>query len=305
MISVARKKAAAKNSSAMRMENVPLENLFDHPDNDYPVDERELADLVDSIRREGLAQLPLVRETADGYQIIAGHRRVESYRRLAEEDPARYNTMPVNVLADCNDERALVLLEVTNLMMRQLTQAERAKRFERLWDIVPSLREKEPELRGVRTSQVIADIVSRETGQPISRASVDRVLSAGRRAQEVSALVDDYSDALIEPWHDELLSKEGFSPAVVKEIASREGSVQKQMWADYQRDEMTPKQFEKSLERVAPKGEVDIEHALDSVIRTLRNVSAWHTKYGAPVDMYRVDYIRGQLDKLAGSGGEA
>ncbi|MBQ9042804.1 MAG: ParB-like nuclease domain-containing protein [Eggerthellaceae bacterium] len=289
-------KQVAKQA-AMRMENVPLDQLFDHPANDYPTNEHELADLIDSIRRDGLAQLPLVREVDGGYQIIAGHRRVESYRRLAAED-ASYAVMPVNVLPDCDDERALVLLEVTNLMMRQLSTVERARRFERLWDIVPSLREKSPDLKGVRTSQVIADIVTRETGNPISRASVDRVLAAGRRAQEVNELVDAYSDSLIAPWRGELLEREGFSTAVVKAIATRDGSVQEAMWADYQRDGMTPKQFEKSLEREATKSDVDVEHALDSVIRTLRDVSAWHKKYGAAVDMYRVDYIRGQLDKL-------
>lgn len=292
------KSRKTNQQAVMRMEQVPLDQLFEHPANDYPVNERELDDLADSIRRDGLAQLPLVREVEGGYQIIAGHRRVESYRRLAVEDANTYGTMPVNVLSDCDDERALVLLEVTNLMMRQLSTAERARRFERLWDIVPSLREKSPELRGVRTSQVIADIVTRETGSPISRASVDRVLAAGRRAQEVNELVDAYGDSLIAPWRSELLEREGFSPAAVKAIATRDGSVQEALWADYQRDNMTPKQFEKSLERESPKGDVDVEHALDSVIRTLRDVSAWHKKYGAAVDMYRVDYIRGQLDKL-------
>ena len=42
-----------------------------------------------------------------------------------------------------------------------------------------------------------------------------------------------------------------------------------------------------------------MEHVLDAVIRTLRDASAWHKKYGATIDLYRVDYIRGQLDKLS------
>jgi len=125
----------------------------------------------------------------------------------------------VNVLLDCDDDRALVLLEVTNLMMRQLSPVERARRFERLWDIVPGLREKSPELRGVRTSQVIADIVTRETGNPISRASVDRVLAAGRRAQEVSELVDAYSDSLIDPWRGEVeVVRGGDCPDVIRPV---------------------------------------------------------------------------------------
>ena len=285
-------------STSMHMETIPLGALVAHPDNDYPVDGATLQDLIDSIRREGLAQLPLVRPHDGKYQIISGHRRVESYRRLAEEDPETYSNIPVNVIENCDDERALVLLEVTNLMTRQLSPLERAKHFERLWNTVPELRRKSPDLKGVRTSQVIADIVTRETGQSISRASVDRALAAGRRAQEVNELVESYKDSLIGQWQTEFKSREGFSPSIVKDIASREGSVQEQIWADYQREEMTPKQLEKSLERVSPKTDADVERALDSVIRTLRDVSAWHKMHGAAIDLYRIDYIRGQLDKL-------
>lgn len=286
--------AAAK----MHMETVELGRLHPHPDNDYSVDAAELADLTESIRHDGMAQLPLVRPHGDGYQIIAGHRRVESYRTLAEEDPLGFGAIPVNVLDDCDDERALVLLDATNLMTRQLTPLERAKRFERLWKVVPSLRRKSPELKGVRTSQVIADIVTRETGQSISRASIDRALAAGRKAKEVDALVDGYGDALIKEWAAEFRNKDGFTPDVVKQIAAREGSVQKALWADYQRDGMTPKQLAKSMERKARKTDADVEHALDQVIQILRDVSAWNKTDGALIDSYRVNYIRNQLDKL-------
>jgi len=284
--------------NAMRLETVALDQLRDHPDNDYSMDAPALDELMDSIKREGLAQPPLVREMGDGYQIISGHRRVECFRRLSHDDSS-YATIPVNVLEDCDDERALVLLDVTNLMVRQLSVTERAKRYERLWNTVPALREKHPELRGVRTSQVISDIISRETGQSVSRASIDRALAAGKKAQEVSDLTDAYSDALIDAWVQEFKTKEGFSPAIVKEIASRDESVQKQLLADYQRDGMTPKQLEKQLTYISPKSEADIERALDQIIGTLRDVSAWHKKYGAAIDMYRVDYIKGQLEKIS------
>lgn len=292
--------AAAK--MPMHMETVDLSDLTDHPDNDYPVREQEMADLVDSIRRDGLAQLPLVRRVIgdDGepfLQILSGHRRVECFRRLAAEDPA-YATMPVNVIDDCSDERALVLLDISNLMVRQLAPLERAKRFERLWNTVPELRKQAPELKGVRTSQIIAEIITRETGQAISRASVDRALAAGRRAQEVSNLVDECEDSLVKGWKNEFRIHEGFTPETVKEIASRDESVQKQLLADYQRENMTPKQLDKQLKRIAAKSEADVENALDGIISTLRTISAWKAEYGVRIDTYRVDHIRTQLDKL-------
>ena len=277
---------------------MPLAKLHDHPDNDYSMERGALDDLRESIERDGLAQPPLVREHEGGYQIVSGHRRVACCRELAKQNPELFSTIPVNVLEDCDDERALILLDVTNLMVRQLTVKERAKRYERLWNTVPALRKKHPELRGVRTSQVISDIIARETGQSISRATIDRALAAGKKAHEVEELVIQYSDVLIKPWIDVITLTDGFSPKLVKELAARDESVQRRLLADYQRDELTPKQLEKTLDYVSPKTEIDIERALDQVISTLHDVAAWHKKYGAAVDMYRVEHIRAQLGKL-------
>lgn len=289
----------AQNNARLHMETIPLDKLHDHPDNDYPSSEKELVDLLESIRSDGLAQLPLVRPYEDGYQIVAGHRRVECYRRLAAEDPETYGAIPANVADDCDDERALILLDATNLMTRQLTPVERAKRFERLWSAVPALRKKSPELKGVRTSQVISDIISRETGTPISRASVDRALAAGRRAKQVSEEADRRKDELSPEWHDEIKRREGFTPETVEAIASQSEAQQRTMWADYQRDNMTPRQVAKKFERTAPKGDRDVERALAQVIDLLRDVSSWNQKYGAAIDTYRLNYIRGQVDKLS------
>lgn len=287
------------SASGLNTQLVPLDQLYDHPDNDYPSNEGELRSLMESIRSDGMAQLPLVRRYGDGFQIIAGHRRVECYRRLAKEDPERWGMVPVSVMEECSDERAAILLDATNLMTRQLTPLERATRFERLWKAVPALRAKTPELKGVRTSQVISDIVTRETGQSISRASIDRALAAGRRAKQVSELVDQKADELNEEWQQEIRQREGFTPEVVDQIASRDEREQRTIWADYQREDMTPKQLARSLERKAPKTDVDVEHSLDQVIAILRDVQAWRKRYSVDIDMYRIEYIRGQLDRIA------
>ena len=293
--------SSGAGGESMRMEVVPVELLRDHPDNDYSMNREALDDLRESIRRDGLAQPPLVREFGDGYQIISGHRRVSCFRELAKESPELYSRIPVNVLSDCSDERALVLLDVSNLMVRHLTVKERAKRYERLWKAVPALRRQQPELKGVRTSQVIADIVTRETGQPVSRATIDRALAAGKRAQEVEALVDELSGSLIDAWVSEFTNREGFSATVIRDVAARDGSVQRELLAEYQRDALSPKQFEKRLNYKSPKTEEDIERALDQVIGILHDVSAWRKQYGAAVDTYRLAHIRKQLDKISSS----
>ncbi|MBQ9057835.1 MAG: ParB N-terminal domain-containing protein [Atopobiaceae bacterium] len=290
-------------TAPMHLETVPLDELLDHPDNDYPVREEELQDLLESIRRDGLAQLPLVRsiELEDGremLQILSGHRRVECFRRLGKEDPEHYSTIPVNVISDCSDEHALILLDISNLMVRQLSPTERAKRFERLWKTVPELRKKTPELKGVRSSQIIADTITRETGQSISRASVDRALAAGRRAQEVEQLVEDNSENLYKGWLNEFKIREGFLPETVTEISSMDESTQQLLYADYQRKEKSPQKMARHLKRQHEKTDIDVEHSLDGIIKTLDTISAWKKKYGVAVDTYRVKYIRNQLTKL-------
>lgn len=65
-----------------------------HPSSPSLTPGHKLAELTESIRSDGLAQPPLVRPHGRGYQVVAGHRRVEAYRRLAEEDPATYGVVP-------------------------------------------------------------------------------------------------------------------------------------------------------------------------------------------------------------------
>ena len=76
-------------SSPYQTLTLPVDSIQSHPENDFTMDESEMQELVASIRSEGLGQLPLVRKLPDGaYQMIAGHRRLEAYKRLAREDAA-------------------------------------------------------------------------------------------------------------------------------------------------------------------------------------------------------------------------
>ena len=102
---------------------LPVDSIQSHPENDFTMDESEMQELVASIRSEGLGQLPLVRKLPDGaYQMIAGHRRLEAYRRLAREDAA-FRTIPVTLVDNLDDARARVLINVTNLVTRRKSAA--------------------------------------------------------------------------------------------------------------------------------------------------------------------------------------
>ena len=166
---------------------LPVDSIQSHPENDFTMDESEMQELVASIRSEGLGQLPLVRKLPDGaYQMIAGHRRLEAYRRLAREDAA-FRTIPVTLVDDLDDARARVLLNVTNLVTRRLSQEERGARYAAIGREVPALREADPSLKGVRTNDIIARIVTEETGQSVSPATVKRAIAAEASARNARA----------------------------------------------------------------------------------------------------------------------
>ena len=97
-------------SSPYQTLTLPVDSIQSHPENDFTMDESEMQELVASIRSEGLGQLPLVRKLPDGaYQMIAGHRRLEAYKRLAREDAA-FRAIPVTLVDDLDDARAAGLL---------------------------------------------------------------------------------------------------------------------------------------------------------------------------------------------------
>ena len=169
---------------------IPLDRISEHPDNDYSMDEAGIAALASSIERDGLGQLPLVRELGDGWQMVAGHRRLAAYRLLRDRHPgAGWDEIPCLVARGMSDERASVLLQVTNLQTRELTREERAERILRLSAQVPSIRADRPEFRGMRTYEVTARLLAEAGVEGVTPGAVHRVLQnqSERRAAEREA----------------------------------------------------------------------------------------------------------------------
>lgn len=92
--------------------------------------EPELAELVDSIRENGLLQPLLVRpdpDRRDRYQLVAGERRFRSIQRLD------WTEVPV-VIREVSDEALLVLALVENIQREQLGPLEEAEGYRTLID---------------------------------------------------------------------------------------------------------------------------------------------------------------------------
>lgn len=93
-------------------------------------DEQELAALAQSIRENGLLQPVSVRRTPEGYQLVAGERRLRACKMAGmQQIPA--------ILWDCGEERtaALGLLEnIQRMDLNPFEQAQGLKDIMVLWD---------------------------------------------------------------------------------------------------------------------------------------------------------------------------
>lgn len=90
-------------------------------------DPAEITALADSLRQHGLIQPILVRRAADGYQLIAGERRM----RAALE--AGWTEVPVQI-READDRQMAELAIVENLQRKDLNPLEKAASFEQYLD---------------------------------------------------------------------------------------------------------------------------------------------------------------------------
>jgi len=88
-------------------------------------EEREMAELVESIRAVGILQPLVVRRRGEGYDIIAGERRFRAAQMIGMEK------VPV-IERDAGDDEMLTLALVENLQREDLNPMEKAKGFRQL-----------------------------------------------------------------------------------------------------------------------------------------------------------------------------
>lgn len=275
---------------------LPVDEIQSHPENDFTMDERELQELVDSIRSEGLGQLPLVRQLPDGaYQMIAGHRRLEAYRRLAREG-ASFARIPVTLVDDLDDARARVLLNVTNLVTRRLSQEERGARYAAIGREVPALRATDASLKGVRTNDIIARIVTEETGQAVSPATVKRAIAAEKRLREAHDQAEQLTGELDENWRVEAQAG-ALDPLTMRAISELTPQKQRDLFAEYQRKEMTPGQLKAHLKAMRPKTSADAARALQMAIRSAEEVRAMDRE-GVPLPQGLIRKLQSLVSQL-------
>jgi ParB family chromosome partitioning protein len=115
-------------SSATGSIEIPLARIRDNPRQPrVRMNDDALATLADSIRVHGVIQPILVTETIDGYQLVAGERRVRAARMVGlERIPA--------LVRQLADRQQLELALVENLQREDLDPIEAARAYRQLID---------------------------------------------------------------------------------------------------------------------------------------------------------------------------
>lgn len=88
-------------------------------------DIEKIEDLKKSIKEQGILQPILVREKSDGYEVIAGERRLKAARALGLEE------VPV-IIKEVSDKDAFVIALIENIQREELNPIEEAEAYQKL-----------------------------------------------------------------------------------------------------------------------------------------------------------------------------
>ncbi|CAN5612142.1 ParB/RepB/Spo0J family partition protein [soil metagenome] len=142
------------------------------------MDQQQLAQLAASITEHGVLQPVLLRETAEGYEVVAGERRVRAARLAGlERIPA--------VVRHMEDRDRLALALVENLQRSDLNSLEEALAFRRLID------------QFSLTQEEVATSVGRSRSAVANTLRLLDLSSAGQDAVRAGKITEGHARALL------------------------------------------------------------------------------------------------------------
>lgn len=134
--------------------------------------EEELAALSSSIKEQGILQPLLVRRNSNGYELIAGERRLRASKM------AGLSQVPV-VVKEISDTELLEASIVENIQREDLNPMEEAEAYQRLMDEFKMTQQKVAERVGKSRSAVANFLRLCQLPQPIKASLMESVLSMG------------------------------------------------------------------------------------------------------------------------------
>ena len=235
-------------------------------------DDNKLSDLILSIKEKGVLQPILVRFRDNGYEVIAGERRLRAARTLGMEE------VPV-IVKSVNDDEALVLALVENIQREDLNAIEEARAFNKLMLEFNFTQEKIAQSVGKDRSTVSNIIRLLKLPQVIQESVFDGRISEGH----ARALLG------VENVHEQ---KKIFDETITKNLSVRELENMIRFRGDHRRGKKKPHAKDSYLIAL----EEDLQKALGTKVRILAQKKRGKivVEYYSPEDLER---IRGVIKK--------
>ena len=189
-----------------------LENRF-QPRQNY--DKEKLEELKASIKEKGVLQPILVRKYEQGYEVVAGERRLRAAKALGLEQ------VPV-IIKNVTDREALVLALVENIQREELNAIEEAQGFKRLMEEFQFTQEAVAEAIGKDRSTVTNLLRLLRLPNEIQKQVADNKLSMGHARALLSL-----EDANIQKKMAEVIINKGLSVRQVEDLVKKTHQNQK------------------------------------------------------------------------------
>ncbi|HEY6202438.1 MAG TPA: ParB/RepB/Spo0J family partition protein [Candidatus Limnocylindria bacterium] len=147
-----------------------------------------ISELASSIKRHGVLQPIVVSRDGDGYELVAGHRRVLAARVAGK------TTIPAVIRDDVRDRLELALVE--NLQRADLNAIETARAYKLLMETYDLTQEQVAERVGKSRSQVANMLRTLTAPQPLQDAVMEGKISEGHLRALLSLPLSDALTAL-------------------------------------------------------------------------------------------------------------
>ena len=167
--------SAEDNSVEGTYTTVPLSQLKPFKNHPFKVlDDEKMQETVESILQHGVIQPGIVRPCADGYEVVAGHRRWRASELAGKTD------MPV-IIRDLDDDAATVLMVDTNIQRENLLPSEKARAYKMKYEALKH--------QGSKGDKHSADAVGEKAGD--SGRTVQRYIRLASLINGLLELVDE------------------------------------------------------------------------------------------------------------------
>jgi len=170
---------------------IPLEKVMPNPQQPRQAfAASELEELAASIRRHGVLQPIVVSRAGEGYQLVAGHRRVLAARLAGR------TAIPAVIRDDVTDRLELALIE--NIQRSDLNALEEARAFRSLMDIYGLTQEQLGERVGKSQAGIANTLRVLAAPQSLQDALVDGKITEGHLRALLSLRASETATALSE-----------------------------------------------------------------------------------------------------------